>query len=66
MSMPKSKFKTVKNDVIPVIMSRKYHSYIRERAFYSNGKETIQQLIDRAVKTFYSLDDKGKVIKKAS
>ena len=69
----KSKLKTVKNEIdnkketpAPVIMSKIYHRYLRERAFFSEGKETIQGLIDEAVKSYYKLDDTGKAIKKAS
>ncbi len=69
----KSKLKTVKNEIdnkketpAPVIMSKIYHRYLRERAFFSEGKETIQGLIDKAVKSYYKLDEAGKVIKKVS
>ncbi len=62
----KDGYKTIKEAIAPVIMSKKYHRYLRERAFFSEGKETIQMLIDDAVKSFYKLDDTGKAIKKAS
>ena len=73
MSEVKSNLKTEKNGIknkketqAPVIMSKIYHKYLRERAFFSDGEETIQGLIDQAVKSFYKLNDTGKVIKKAS
>ncbi len=59
----KGVYKTIKEATAPVIMSKKYHRYLRERAFFSNGEETIQMLIDDAVKSFYKLDESGKVIK---
>jgi len=62
--MPKSKRRTEKNTPAPVIMSRTYHRHLKERAFFSDGEETIQGLIDDAVKAYYHLDDEGNVIKK--
>lgn len=39
-----------------VWISSKNHKFLRQRAFDSDGDETITSLIDKAVRSFYKLD----------